>query len=251
MVGQEFTVRALPVCSAGLIGLFAQAPEQDGRSPWWLFWLLIILGLLGVLGWWWSSRGREEPAASEQITPAPVKPEAIQASPLHAAAIPTAPVATEDTPVVEEEVELPEIELPAVEVERFEVEEIEPPVVEEVDLPEVEVELPAVEEERFAEAEIEPPAPPVMKTPQGPDDLTIIEGIGPKISGVLQAAGISTFGQLAQTDISRLEEILRADRNLKLANPRSWPEQARLAAAGDWQGLQALQHTLRAGREIG
>ncbi len=108
-----------------------------------------------------------------------------------------------------------------------------------------------MEVERFDAVEIEPSTPPVMTTPQRPDDLTIIEGIGPKISRVLQAAGITTFGQLAQADISRLEEILRADKNLKLANPRSWPAQARLAAAGDWPGLQSLQNTLRAGREIG
>lgn len=80
------------------------------------------------------------------------------------------------------------------------------------------------------------------------DDLTRIEGIGPKISGLLQGAGISTFEQLAGTKVDRLEQIL-ADANLVgLANPSTWPEQARLAAADDWQRLETLQQELKGGR---
>lgn len=82
----------------------------------------------------------------------------------------------------------------------------------------------------------------------GPDDLKLIEGIGPKISGLLNAAGITTFAQLAATDVARLRQIL-ADANLtRLADPGTWPEQARLAAAGDWDGLKALTDSLRGGR---
>jgi predicted flap endonuclease-1-like 5' DNA nuclease len=80
-----------------------------------------------------------------------------------------------------------------------------------------------------------------------PDDLAIIEGIGPRIAEVLNSAGITTFAQLAQTSPARLEEILKAA-NLRLADPTSWPEQAQLAASGDMQGLQALQDRLKGGR---
>lgn len=79
------------------------------------------------------------------------------------------------------------------------------------------------------------------------DDLVIIEGIGPKIAQTLNAAGITTFSQLASTDIASLEEILRSH-GLQMIDPHSWPEQARLAAAGDQAGLQALQDRLKGGR---
>ena len=80
------------------------------------------------------------------------------------------------------------------------------------------------------------------------DDLTRIEGIGPKISGLLQRAGISTFEQLAGTGVDRLEQIL-ADADLAgLAKPGTWPEQARLAAQGEWERLETLQHELKGGR---
>jgi predicted flap endonuclease-1-like 5' DNA nuclease len=82
------------------------------------------------------------------------------------------------------------------------------------------------------------------------DDLKRVEGIGPKISSVLQAAGIATFAQLADTDVDRLEQILaESDPNLlRLANPSTWPEQAKLAAEGQWEALEKLQDELKGGR---
>lgn len=80
------------------------------------------------------------------------------------------------------------------------------------------------------------------------DDLTIIEGIGPKIAQILSDAGIKTYDQLAEAEPARLEDILRENR-LQMADPSSWSEQARLAAAGDQAGLQELQARLNAGRE--
>ena len=87
--------------------------------------------------------------------------------------------------------------------------------------------------------------------PGAADDLKLIEGIGPRIARVLQAAGIHTFAHLAATDVDRLEAILReADpRLLRLADPRTWPDQAALAAGGEWDALTALQATLRGGRQ--
>jgi predicted flap endonuclease-1-like 5' DNA nuclease len=87
-------------------------------------------------------------------------------------------------------------------------------------------------------------APPVL------DDLKRIEGIGPKLSSVLQEAGIATFAQLAEMEVGQIEQILEeADpRLLRLANPSTWPEQAALAAAGEWDALEALQSGLKRGR---
>lgn len=105
-----------------------------------------------------------------------------------------------------------------------------------------------VAEEPAAPIEAKPAAPrkPAAKAEKG-DDLAKIEGIGPKISGVLKAAGITTFAQLAEAEVERLQEILQ-DADLRLAKPESWPEQAALAAAGKWDELDRLQEELKGGR---
>jgi predicted flap endonuclease-1-like 5' DNA nuclease len=116
--------------------------------------------------------------------------------------------------------------------------------------------LPAVEEEEAeapaVEAEVAEEAPEETAEAPTPDDLTRIEGIGPKITGVLQEAGISTFAQLADTDPGRLEEILEASdpRLRRLANPATWPEQAALAAADEWEAHEALRGELKGGRRV-
>jgi len=94
------------------------------------------------------------------------------------------------------------------------------------------------------------PAKAETAAPVKPDDLTKIEGIGPKISGLLQAADIKTYAQLAKAETSRLSQILQeAGPQFKLANPTTWPKQAALAAAGKWEELETLQDQLKGGRE--
>jgi len=83
------------------------------------------------------------------------------------------------------------------------------------------------------------------------DDLEVIEGIGPKISGVLQAAGIRSFAQLASTDVSQLQEILTQAGLSRLSDPSTWGAQAQLAADGKLDELKALQDQLKAGRNRG
>jgi len=103
------------------------------------------------------------------------------------------------------------------------------------------VDHPAEPETRMAS--VDAPAAPAQV-----DDLAIIEGIGPKISSLFQSHGIMTFTQLAEADVARLQGILR-DASLQIADPTTWPEQARLAANGDWDGLIALQAQLKGGRQ--
>ena len=100
--------------------------------------------------------------------------------------------------------------------------------------------LAAVHVEQVAE-EIAEPEPPAR------DDIKIIEGIGPKTEAVFWAAGIFTFQQIADTPAEKLNQILDAA-GLRLGDPTSWPEQARLAAEGDWEGLKQLQQRLKGGR---
>ncbi len=80
-----------------------------------------------------------------------------------------------------------------------------------------------------------------------PDDLTMIEGIGPKIASVFQSAGISTFAKLAESEVSELQKALD-DASIRLGNPETWPQQAKLAAAGEWEALEKLQDELQGGR---
>ena len=81
-----------------------------------------------------------------------------------------------------------------------------------------------------------------------PDDLTVIEGIGPKIKLILAEAGITRFDQLAECEVDHLAGIMK-NANLRIANPKTWPSQARMAAAGEWDKLQSYQERLNAGRE--
>jgi len=82
-----------------------------------------------------------------------------------------------------------------------------------------------------------------------PNDLKVVEGVGPKIEGLMKAGGINTWAELAATDVARIQEILdAAGPRYKLATPRTWPQQAQLAANGDWAALKALQDELKGGK---
>ena len=75
------------------------------------------------------------------------------------------------------------------------------------------------------------------------DDFTTLEGIGPVYEAKLKHAGIATFAQLAATDEASLKEIIQAPA-WRRVNYGEWIEQAKLAAAGDDEGLKALQAEL-------
>lgn len=92
-------------------------------------------------------------------------------------------------------------------------------------------------------------AAPKKKAAAKGDKLTKIEGIGPKIAGLLTDAGIDTFAKLAKADVARLQEVLtEAGPRYNSHVPDTWPQQAALAAAGDWDALQKLQDELDGGR---
>ncbi len=80
------------------------------------------------------------------------------------------------------------------------------------------------------------------------DDLTVIEGVGPKISEVLSNAGIKSFADLAKAKVEKLNEILsEAGSAYASHNPETWPEQAKLAAAGKFDELKEWQDKLDGG----
>ena len=85
-------------------------------------------------------------------------------------------------------------------------------------------------------------------TVRGMDDLEIVEGIGPKIAGLLNDAGVYYFYALAGMTPAQIQAILdKAGPNYQLAKPDTWPEQSAMAAANRWAELRRLQDDLIAG----
>ncbi len=73
--------------------------------------------------------------------------------------------------------------------------------------------------------------------PEQHDDLTQISGIGPRMSSLLGAGGITSYAQLERTSPDELRQIAAAGGVLPSASMASWPTQAAYAARGDWEGL--------------
>ncbi len=119
---------------------------------------------------------------------------------------------------------------------------------------EVTEEAPKVEVEEIEEEEVSTPAEAInVVAPKAekaglPEDLKIVEGIGPKIEEILQGVGIKTWDQLAKTSPAQLSSILlTAGSRYKSHNPSTWPKQARMAADGQWDELKAWQDELDGG----
>jgi len=58
-----------------------------------------------------------------------------------------------------------------------------------------------------------------------PDDITEIDGIGPKYAQVLKAAGVVSFVQLALLHPDDIRNIFKAAGE-RVPNPNTWPKQA-------------------------
>ena len=83
------------------------------------------------------------------------------------------------------------------------------------------------------------------------DDLKVVEGIGPKIESMLNAQGIYTFKQLADTDTEKIQSILSSEgpKFVAVHDPSTWSRQASLAARGEWDALKAYKDELKGGKE--
>ncbi len=83
----------------------------------------------------------------------------------------------------------------------------------------------------------------------GSDDLTVVEGVGPKGKEVFNAAGIMTFADMAAAGAEKLKQILDdSDGQFNAADTTTWPEQAQLAADGKMDELKTMQDELKGGR---
>ena len=82
------------------------------------------------------------------------------------------------------------------------------------------------------------------------DDLTKIEGIGPKAAEALVSAGMGTYEALAGGDPEKIKELLtEASSRLAHLDPGSWPKQAKMAAEGKWDELKEWQDKVKGGVE--
>jgi large subunit ribosomal protein L27 len=112
------------------------------------------------------------------------------------------------------------------------------------------VDLVEAKEEVKEVKEVKETTKPKPKSKAKGDNLTKIEGIGPKLSEVLAAAGLDSFEKLAGSNPEQIREILVAASNrYKAFDPTTWPKQAQLAAEGKWDELKEWQDKLDGGKE--
>ncbi|MFN8496952.1 MAG: helix-hairpin-helix domain-containing protein [Anaerolineae bacterium] len=91
-------------------------------------------------------------------------------------------------------------------------------------------EAPTAEAAAEPEMAAEAPAPETVAEPAAAPKVGLIDvdGIGPKVVGVLKDAGVTSLEQLAEMDEAQLREILaNAGTHYRAMDPSSWPTQAR------------------------
>ena len=121
-------------------------------------------------------------------------------------------------------------------------------VVEEAPAPEVVEEVAAVAEAPVVEEKKE--EAPAKEEKAKADDLTKVEGVGPKAAEALVNAGLESFAKLAKADAEKIKEILtEASSRMAHLDPTSWPKQAQMAADGKWDELKEWQDNVKGGVE--
>lgn len=80
------------------------------------------------------------------------------------------------------------------------------------------------------------------------NDLTVVEGIGPKIQGLFHENGVDSWKKLAACSVATCQKVLDSGgEKFKLHTPTTWPKQAQLAYEGKWQELFDWQEKLDGG----
>ena len=84
---------------------------------------------------------------------------------------------------------------------------------------------------------------PVPSTIGSADDLTKLNGIGPKSAAALKAAGIDSFHKLANSSDDQIRAAVAEVR--LVGDVTTWARQAAYAAQSDWAGLDQFNTTQR------
>ncbi|MDX2141605.1 MAG: helix-hairpin-helix domain-containing protein [Chloroflexota bacterium] len=262
--------------------------RQRPIEEWWLPLLLWLLGLLLVWYWQRGGKedavGTEVSPPAVAAAPAPrVRELVVSDAPAAALPAPAAFVAKVDTPpVVSEEAQAveemiaeeaasaaPAVAVASVPVPETAAEEATPVapeltaavasviVPEAAAAPETEsISAPSASEPASSvsmqEADVtEVPAVNIstFAAPVVPDDLKLVEGIGPKMEKALHNAGILTFAHLADATVEQIRAAILAAGMRFAPSVPTWAKQAHFLADGDTDGLTAYQNQLTAGRE--
>lgn len=81
------------------------------------------------------------------------------------------------------------------------------------------------------------------------DDLTLVEGIGPKIKELFHNHDVKTWAALADCSVDKCQEVLSSGgKRFDMHKPGTWPAQAKMAALGQWQKLSDWQDELDGGK---
>lgn len=81
------------------------------------------------------------------------------------------------------------------------------------------------------------------------NDLTIVEGIGPKIQELFHNHYVNTWKALSECSIDKCKQILNSGgERFAIHNPGTWPEQANMAYEGRWEALLKWQDELDGGK---
>lgn len=82
------------------------------------------------------------------------------------------------------------------------------------------------------------------------DDLKLVEGIGPKIEELFNAAGLKTWAAVAKSNPAKLKEILvAAGERYQMHDPTTWPKQCQMMVDDKWKDLKDYQEKLDGGKE--
>lgn len=81
------------------------------------------------------------------------------------------------------------------------------------------------------------------------NDLTVVEGIGPKIQGLFHNHDVTTWKALSECSVEKCQEVLNSggDR-YKMHKPGTWPKQSKMAYQGKWEALLKWQDELDGGK---
>jgi len=121
-----------------------------------------------------------------------------------------------------------------------------PPVI--ANTPEIKVDVEATKE--AVQQETEAPKKESKAKAKKADDLTKIEGVGPKAAEALTNAGMGTYADIAKGDANKIKEVLtEASSRMAHLDPTSWPKQAQMAADGKWDELKVWQDNTKGGVE--
>lgn len=96
-----------------------------------------------------------------------------------------------------------------------------------------------------------PAATKSAKASKAEDDLTAIEGLGPKSAAALKKAGITTFAQIASMTGEELLDVVKVQGGVNVVGEatKTWPKQAKFLVDGDLEGFEKYKDYLVGGRE--